>query len=78
MSADYWDDFGFAFGPFPFGPGWWWRKNINYKRTESRHQLRIRINPAVQKDEIKVRLLKPGIIEIEWPRHATGEEITLE
>jgi len=78
MFEEYWDEMGFPFGPFPFGRGWWLRSNINYNRTESSHQLRIRINPAVQKSEIKVRLLKPGVIEIEWPRRTTAEEITLE
>jgi hypothetical protein len=38
---------------------------------------RIRLDSAVKKEEIKVRLVKPGLLEIEWPR-ATGEEIPVE
>jgi hypothetical protein len=32
------------------------------------------MNDGQKKEEIKVRLVKPGLLEIEWPR-AMGEEI---
>jgi len=40
--------------------------------------LRIRINPNVKREEIKVRLARPGLIEIEWPRRRRGEDIPIE
>jgi len=30
------------------------------------------------KEEIKVRLMKPGVLEIEWPRKIKGEDIPVE
>jgi hypothetical protein len=50
---------------------------ITQTQTETSHQLRIRMDPAVQKETIKVRLVSPGLLEIEWPR-GTGEEIAVE
>jgi hypothetical protein len=46
-------------------------------QTETSHLLRIRIDPTVQKETIKVRLVSPGLLEIEWPR-VKGEEIPVE
>jgi hypothetical protein len=40
--------------------------------------LKLRLNPELKKTEIKVRLLKDGILEIEWPRKSEGEEIPIE
>jgi hypothetical protein len=37
----------------------------------------IRIDSEVTKQDIKVRLVKPGLPEIEWPR-SLGEEIAVE
>lgn len=44
---------------------------------EAWEQFGIRIDPEVKKEEIKARLIKPGLLEIEWPR-AKGEEIPIE
>jgi len=32
----------------------------------------------VKKEEIKVQLIEPGVLEIEWPRRIRGEEIPIE
>jgi hypothetical protein len=29
---------------------------------------RIRMGPVVKKEAIKVRLVRPGLLELEWPR----------
>lgn len=52
-------------------------RTVRYARTETSHILRIRIDPDAKKQDIKVRLVKPGLLEIEWPR-TKGEEIPLE
>jgi HSP20 family molecular chaperone IbpA len=40
---------------------------------------RLRLNPDLKKEDLKVRLLKDGILEIEWPRRVEeGEEIEVE
>ena len=72
-----WEDFGIHVGPFGFGfcgP----RRSVRYSRTENSHILRLKINQDVKKEEIKVRLVKPSILEIEWPRRPQGEEIPVE
>jgi len=51
---------------------------ISYHPTSKFHILRLRINPEVKKEEIKARLIEPGILEIEWPRKIKGEEIPIE
>jgi hypothetical protein len=71
-----WDDFGVHAGPFGVGVGRTGR-GVRYTRTNTSHVLRIRLDSAVKKEEIKVRLVEPGLLEIEWPR-ATGEEIPVE
>ncbi len=73
---DAWEAFGIRIGPFGIdinSQG----QAITQTRTETSHLLRIRIDPAVQKEMIKARLISPGLLEIEWPR-GTGEEIPLE
>jgi hypothetical protein len=50
---------------------------ITQTQTETSYLLRIRINPSVKKETIKVRLVSPGLLEIEWPR-VKGEEIPIE
>jgi hypothetical protein len=50
---------------------------ITQTQTETSHLLRIRIDPSVKKETIKVRLVSPGLLEIEWPR-GKGEEIPIE
>jgi len=72
-----WGDFGIHLGPVGFGffgP----RRYVRYGRTEKSHLLRVRIGPEVKKEDIKVRLLKPGVLEIEWPRRTEVEEIPVE
>jgi hypothetical protein len=61
---------GAYFGPRPF--------KVRYTRISDSHLLRFQINPEVKKEEIKVRLVEPGIIELEWPRTIKGEEIPVE
>ena len=46
---------------------------VTHTLTETSHLLQIRLDPAVMKETIKVRLVRPGLLEIEWPR-AAGEE----
>lgn len=76
MFEEAWEDFGIRIGPFGIGLGGLGR-SIRYTRTETSHILRIRIDPEVRREEIKARLVKPGLLEIEWPR-AKGEEIPIE
>jgi hypothetical protein len=76
MAEERWEEFGFRFGPFEMsvsGLG----QVIKHTRTETSHILRIRIDPAVKKEGIKARLVRPGLLEIEWPL-PTGEEIPVE
>jgi len=61
---------GAYFGPRPF--------KVRYSRTSDSHLLRFQINRDVKKEEIKVRFVEPGIIEVEWPRKTKGEEIPVE
>jgi hypothetical protein len=71
-----WEAFGVRIGPFGIditGPG----QAVMQTQTETSHLLRIRIDPTVQKETIKVRLVSPGLLEIEWPR-VKGEEIPVE
>jgi hypothetical protein len=70
------EGFGVRIGPFGIditSPG----QAVTQTQTETSHLLRIRIDPAVPKETIKVRLVKPGLLEIEWPR-VKGEEIPIE
>lgn len=71
-----WGEFGFRFGPFGFGFSTS-AKPVRYTMTEDRHVLRVYIDPEVTKEEIRVRYVKPGVLEIEWPRKK-GEEIPVE
>ena len=50
---------------------------ITQTQTETSYLLRIRLDPSVKKETIKVRLISPGLLEIEWPR-VKGEEIPIE
>ena len=77
---DDWDDlFDVKIGPFGmgayFGPKPF---KVRYSRTSDAHVMRIRINKEIKKEEIKVRLVEPGMIEVEWPRKTKGEEIPVE
>lgn len=74
---DDWGEFGIHMGPFGFGcfgP----KRFFKYSRTENSHILQVRINPEAAKEQIKVRLVKPGVLEIEWPRRSEGQEIPVE
>lgn len=71
-----WEAFGVRIGPFGIditSPG----QAIMQTQTETSHLLRIRIDPTVPKETIKVRVVSPGLLEIEWPR-VKGEEIPVE
>ena len=74
---DLWGDFGVHLGPLGFGfygP----RRFVRYTRTDKSHVLRIRIDAEAKKGDIKVRLVKPGVLEIEWPRRHEAEEIPVQ
>ena len=75
---DLWKDLlAFRLGPFRMGASFEPHR-VHYSRTKDSHLLSIRISPEVKKEEIKVRLMKPGVLEIEWPRKIKGEEIPVE
>jgi hypothetical protein len=76
MTEEGWEEFGFRFGPFEIGMSGL-GQFIKHTRTETSHILRIRIDPAVKKEEIKARLVRPGLLEIEWSRRK-GEDIPVE
>jgi hypothetical protein len=46
------------------GPG----QYIKRTWTETSPVLRIRNDSALKKEEVKARLVRPGLLEIEWPR----------
>jgi len=71
-----WEDLDIQVGPFSMV--WGTRRRIRYSRSADSHILQIRINPDIQKNEIKARLVKPGLLEIEWPRRVKGEEIPVD
>jgi len=74
---DFWEDFDIRIGPFRWGI-YSASKNIRYTRTEDEHILRIRISPEVKKEEIKAKLLKPGVVELRWPIKRKVEDIPVE
>ncbi len=75
---DLWEDlWAFRVGPFRMGASYGPHR-VRYSRTSDSHVLSIRISPDIKKEEIKVRLMKPGFLEIEWPRKIKGEEIPVE
>jgi hypothetical protein len=76
MAEETWEEFGFRFGPFEIGVSGL-GQFIKHTRTETSHILRIRIDAAVKKEEIKARLVRPGLLEIEWLR-SKGAEIPVE
>jgi hypothetical protein len=78
MSFDnFWDDLDVDFGPFRFSLGHL-SKRIRYRRNDESHILQVSIDPSIDKGRIKARLVKPGLIEIEWPRLNLGEEIPID
>lgn len=80
MKFEDWEDFfDFRFGPFRMGMGASLRPfRASYARTTDSHILRLRLDPGLKKTDIKVRLQKGGVLEIEWPRKTEGEEIPVE
>ena len=79
MPREFWEEFlGFHIGPWGLWVGPHRPFRVRYHRTETSHILRIRIRPEVKKEEVKARLIEPGILEIEWPRKVRGEEIPIE
>ena len=73
-----WGDFGINIGPIGvgvLGP----YKVVKYTRSEDSEVIRLELNRAVKKEQIKVRLVEPGILEIEWPRiKGQGQDIPVE
>jgi len=73
-----WGDFGINIGPIGvgvLGP----YKVVKYTRSEDSEVIRLELNRAVKKEQIKVRLVEPGILEIEWPRtKPQGQDIPVE
>ena len=71
-------EFGIKIGPIGIGTIGPYRL-VKYRQTEDANIIKIDLNPQVKKDQIKVRLAEPGVLEIEWPRMAEkGEEIKVE
>jgi hypothetical protein len=71
-------EFGIKIGPIGIGTLGPYRL-VKYRQTEDSNIMKIDLNPQVKKDEIKVRLAEPGVLEIEWPRITDkGEEIKVE
>jgi len=77
---DFWENFGIKIGPYGIGlhGPTKFHRHIKYARTDKSHLLKIKIDPEIKKEEIKARLLKPGVIEIEWPRREKGEDIPID
>ena len=75
-----WDDiFDIRVGPFGMGAFFGPRPfRVRYSRTSDSHLLFLRIHKEVKKEDIKVRYVEPGIIELEWPRKTKGEEIPVD
>jgi len=79
MPFEWEDFFDFRFGPFRMGFGTYLRPyRASYSRTKESHLLRLHLHPGLKKEDLKVRLLKGGVLEIEWPREVEGEEIPVE
>jgi HSP20 family molecular chaperone IbpA len=71
-------EFGIKIGPIGIGTLGPYRL-VKYKQTEDANIIKIDLNPQVKKEQIKVRLVEPGVLEIEWPRMADkSEEIKIE
>jgi hypothetical protein len=52
---------------------------MDYSRTKDSHILTLHLDPEPKKEDLKVRLLKGGTLQIEWPREMEeGEEIKVE
>ena len=71
------DFFDFRFGPFHMS-GFSRPFQVGYERTAESHIVKLKLRPNIKKEAIKVRLQEGGILEIEWPRSAAGEDIPVE
>ncbi len=80
MKYDDWDDlFDIRIGPFGVGAFLGPRPfKVKHTRTADSHLLRLYIGKGVEKSDIKVRFVEKGLLEIEWPDRAKGEEIPVE
>lgn len=74
---DYDDFFDFRFGPFHMGmfPRPF---KVGYSRTSDTHVAKLKLRGDIKKEEIKVRLLEEGVLEIEWPREKKGQEVPID
>ena len=73
------DLFDIRIGPFGMGAYFGSKPfKVKYSRTSDSHLLRFQISKDVKKEEIKARLVEPGMMELEWPRKKKGEEIPVE
>jgi hypothetical protein len=78
MGLEDFEDFiDLRFGPFQMGfshrPF-----RVSYSRTEDSHIVRLKLRADISREDIKVRLLEGGVLEIQWPRKTKGEEIPVE
>jgi len=72
------DVFDFRFGPFHMSSGGTRPFRVGYAPTAERHIVKLQLRPDITKADIKVRLQEDGVLEIEWPRKTTGEDIPVE
>jgi hypothetical protein len=70
--------FDFQFGPFHVHSGFARPFQVRYARTAESHLVKLQLRPDITKADIKVRLQEGGVLEIEWPRTTTGEDIPIE
>lgn len=80
MVNKQWEDFfNFRLGPLRMEFGVPQKPfKVKYSQTKESHLIRLQLDPKVKKEDLKVRLLKEGILEIEWPRKEEAEEIEVE
>ena len=78
MAFETWEDFfDFRFGPFHMS-GFSRPFQVGYERTSEHHIVTLKLRPEIKKADIKVRLQEGGVLEIEWPRRAAGEDIPID
>ncbi len=75
--SDFEDFFDFRFGPLHMGISPRPFK-IGYSRTSESHLLKLKLKEDIRKEDVKVRLLEDGVLEVEWPRKTKGEDIPVE
>jgi hypothetical protein len=72
------DIFDFRFGPFHMSSGFARPFQVGYARTAESHIVKLKLQPDIKKEDLRVRLQEGGVLEIEWPRKTTGEDIPVE